>query len=73
MNNYLKCLLENVSSKLTEDQKEAIKRVKVRFEDFILGPDEKLGRTDIVRHTIDTGEAKHIKQKEIINQEIDNC
>ena len=77
---HLKCLLENVSSKLTEDQKGAIKRVIVRFQDILLGPDGKLGRTDIGRHTIDTGEAKPIKipprrvpikQKEIINKEID--
>ncbi|CAC5369122.1 unnamed protein product [Mytilus coruscus] len=77
---HLKCMLEKVSSKLSKEQKEKIKRLIFNFQDIFLGPEGKLGRTDIVKHTIDTGDAKHIRisprrvalaQKDIISQEID--
>lgn len=77
---HLQCLLDNVSPKVNEEQKQEIKKLLIRFQDIFLGPDGKLGRTEIVKHTIDTGLAKPIKipprrvplkQKEIIDQEID--
>ena len=77
---HLQCMIDNVSPKINQGQKEKIKELLIKFQDIFLGPDGKLGRTDIVKHTIDTGDSKPIKipprrvplkQKEIIDQEID--
>ena len=53
----------------------------MEYQDVFMGPDGKLGRTDLVKHTIDTGQAKPVKipptrvtqkQKQIIEDEIDS-
>ncbi|CAG2243506.1 unnamed protein product [Mytilus edulis] len=77
---HLKCMLEKVSSKLSKEQKEKIKRLIFNFQDIFLGPEGKLGRTELVKHTIDTGDARPIRipprrvalaQKDIISEEIE--
>ncbi|CAG2238862.1 unnamed protein product [Mytilus edulis] len=79
---HLKCMLEKVSSKLSKEQKEKIKRLIFNFQDIFLGPEGKLGRTELVKHTIDTGDARPIRipprrvalaQKDIISEEIEKC
>ena len=76
---HLQCLLDRVSPKIDTVEKDKIKDLLIKYQDIFLGPDGKLGRTDIVQHVIDTRDAKPIKipprrvpikQKEIIDQEI---
>ena len=76
---HLQCLIDNVSTQIKDEQKDKIKDLVIRFQELFLSPDGKLGTTDLVKHTIDTGDAKPIKiplrrvpikQKEIIDQEI---
>ncbi|VDI48927.1 Hypothetical predicted protein [Mytilus galloprovincialis] len=77
---HLTGLIDRVSSKMTESQKQDLSKLVIKYQDIFLGPDGKLGKTDIVRHTIDTGNTKPvkipprrvpIKQREIIEQELE--
>ncbi|MEW8548369.1 MAG: reverse transcriptase family protein, partial [Candidatus Thiodiazotropha sp.] len=78
---HLQTLLNGASEKLKKEQREALRSLLVEFQDIFMGPDGKLGRTDLVKHTIDTGQAKPIKipprrvpqkQKETIEKEINS-
>ena len=60
-------------------EKNQIKNLLLDFEDIFLEPDGKLGHTDLVEHSIDTGSANPIKipprrlsprQKEIVGKEL---
>ncbi|CAC5378792.1 unnamed protein product [Mytilus coruscus] len=77
---HLTGLIDRVSSKMTESQKQNLKKLVIKYQDIVLGPDGKLGKTDIVRHPIDTGNTKPvkipprrvpIKQRKVIDQELD--
>lgn len=77
---YLQPLVNNSSSNLTEKQRQLLSDTLARYADVFMGPNTPLGRTDLVRHTINTGNAKPIKlpprrlsmhQKSIADQEID--
>src|SRR5436305_9581754 len=48
---------------LTTDQQRKVKRVIRKNEDIFIKGKYEVGRTNIVKHTIDTGEEKPIKQK----------
>ncbi|XP_062598979.1 uncharacterized protein LOC134260435 [Saccostrea cucullata] len=78
---HLKIMMENVSCNITETEKSELSSVLSRYEDIFVGLDGKLGRTNKVEHTINTGESKPIKlpprrlplaQKEIAEKEIKN-
>ena len=75
---HLACLFEKVSPTLTSEQKRKVKEFLVEFQDVFIGPDGKLGRSSIVKHTIDTGDTRPIKipprrlpiaQKELVERE----
>ena len=77
---HLACLFEKVSPTLTSEQKRKVKEFLVEFQDVFIGPDGKLGRSSIVKHTIDTGDTRPIKipprrlpiaQKELVERELD--
>ena len=50
-----------MSPKLAENERNAVNKVISEFADTFMGPDGKIGRTDLVKHTINTGEARPIK------------
>ncbi len=79
--NHLKPLIENSSPALTTKQTHELTELLTRYQDVFMGPDGKLGRTDIVKHTIHTGDAAPIKlpprrvahsQQTVIEQEVHN-
>ena len=78
---HLQPLLDSASETLTNKQQESLSALLIEFQDIFMGPDGKLGRTDLVKHTIDTGNAKPIKippgrvpqkQKQTIEKEINS-
>ena len=58
-NNLEEMLLENIN----EDQKEKILALLELYADVIASGDNGLGQTDIMRHSIDTGNASPIRQQ----------
>ncbi|XP_062588198.1 uncharacterized protein LOC134249845 [Saccostrea cucullata] len=77
---HLRQLLDQVSSNFTEHQSQMLKSVLVHYSDVFIEPGGSLGRTDLVKHTINTGDARPIKlpprrlpihQKKVAEQEID--
>ncbi|MES9884702.1 MAG: RNase H-like domain-containing protein [Sedimenticola sp.] len=76
---HLKPLLDQASDSLTCEQKQSLQKLIVEYQDVFMSPDGELGRTDLVKHTIDTGNARPIKipprrvaqkQKTVIENEI---
>src|SRR5688500_12343065 len=49
--------------KLTDTQQKAMKKIIQKNEDIFIKEKYELGRTNVVKHTIDTGNEKPIKQK----------
>jgi transposase InsO family protein len=47
----------------TDEQREALSRTLSKFRKAFAGPGESLGRTHLVQHRIDTGDARPIKQQ----------
>ena len=77
---HLEVLLENPMETLTPAELATLKNLLKEFADIFMEPGGKLGRTNIVQHTIDTGDSKPIKQplrrapfkqQEIIEQEVE--
>ena len=77
---HLQPLLDNASPELTSQQRLALTNLLIEYQDVFVGPDGRLGRTDLVEHTIDTGSSKPIKlpprrtsyaQKKIIEEQLD--
>ncbi|CAC5392159.1 unnamed protein product [Mytilus coruscus] len=77
---HLKCLIDKASPELTKNQKFQLEKLIVEYQDIFTSPDGKLGRTGIVKHSIDTGDAKPIRvpprrvpltQRKTIETEID--
>jgi hypothetical protein len=75
----LQALYEKSSVGLTEEQKSKLFELLVCYKDICVGPDEKFGRTKLVKHSIDTGDSKPIKipprrlpyaQREMVEREI---
>ncbi|XP_021370891.1 uncharacterized protein LOC110461655 [Mizuhopecten yessoensis] len=78
---HLKLLVKGASSKLTEGQSQELTSLVAEFQDIFVGPEGKLGKTDIASRKIDTGEAKPIKvpprrvplaRKEVIERELES-
>lgn len=72
-------IIDKISPKVTESQKQSIKELLIDFQDIFVGPDGKLGRTNLAKHVINTGDAKpiklpprraHITQRKVIETEI---
>ncbi|CAG2204998.1 unnamed protein product [Mytilus edulis] len=77
---HLKCLIDNASPELTSEQRQQLEKCIFEYQDIFSSPDGKLGRTGIVKHSIDTGDAKPVRvpprriplgQKQVIETEID--
>lgn len=77
---HLKSIFHNISKSHTESQIEQIKDLLITYQDIFMVPDGKLGRTGLVKYSIDTGDARPIKlpsrrlsakQNEIVDNEID--
>jgi len=49
--------------KLTETQQEKVKEMLQRNEDIFIKGKYEMGRTEVTKHTIETGDEKPIKQK----------
>ena len=59
---HLQPILDSLPQEVTADQRAEVVRLLWEFQDVFMGPDGKLGRTSLVEHTIDTGDARPIKQ-----------
>lgn len=77
---HLQALVENVSDNLTFSQRSDIGKVISEYADVFVGPDGKLGRTDLVEHSIRTETDRPVKvpprrlpisQREVAAAEID--
>ena len=77
---HLQSMLTACSNELSANQLSLLHRTLKRNVDAFVGPDGKLGRTKLVKHIIDTGDAIPIKQsyrrlaqkqQEIADEEID--
>ena len=60
---HLQCLIDDAAPALTSEQLTCLSEVLGRNQDVFVGPDGKLGRTTLVKHHIDTGDARPIKQR----------
>lgn len=58
---HLQPLVERCSEKLSAEERKRLESVIYQYADIFVGPDGKLGHTDLVRHEIDTGDSKPIK------------
>jgi len=77
---YLNHLVDNVSEKLTDFEKDQLIELIKEFSCVFAQPNKPLGQTDLVTHKIDTGHHKPIKlpprrvplaKKEAVDREID--
>jgi hypothetical protein len=77
---YLQCLVNNVDPSLSANEKHQFHELLLEFQDIFMGPDGKLGQTDLVTHSIDTGDAKPVRlpprkvplaQQAVIEQEVE--
>ena len=77
---HLQPLVEGLSPELTSEEKQQFIDLITEYQDIFVGPDKKLGQTDLAYHKIDVGNVKPIKipprkcplaQREIINEELD--
>ena len=77
---HLLPLVENVSPKLTKSEREQLADTVNEYADIFVGPDGRLGHTDVIEHEIDTGDARPIKlpvrrlpiaQREVAEKEIE--
>ena len=76
---YLRLAWENAQENLTSDQSEQVKTLLMKHKDVFAKNKTDLGRTDIVKHKINTGTAAPVKQhprrlplskKELVREEI---
>ena len=58
----LQKLLENSSHELTDEQRVSLSQLLCKYKDVFADTDGQLGRTSLVKHHINTGEAPPIKQ-----------
>ena len=60
---HLKPLVTDMDEEITEQQISKLAGLVNEYADVFVGPDKKLGRTHLVKHDIDTGDAMPIKQR----------
>jgi hypothetical protein len=60
---HLKALVDGVPEECTESEREQVAKLVCKYQKSFMGPDGKLGRTPLVKHTIDTGTALPVKQR----------
>ncbi|CAC5414061.1 unnamed protein product [Mytilus coruscus] len=79
MPEHLKSMLDKVSSDLKDEEKQKLSSLIHEYEDIFVGPDGSLGRTDRVKHYIDTSDAKPVKisprrvalkQRDVLEEEL---
>ena len=77
---FLAEMVETAKSNVDHEEFAEVCQLIARHKNAFAGPDDPLGRTNIVKHTIDTGDAKPIKQaarrmnefqRKIADEEID--
>lgn len=59
---HLQDLVDNSSEHLSDPQIEQLSQLLLKYKGAFMGPDGKLGRTDLIKHHIDTGSSRPIKQ-----------
>ena len=60
---HLQPLIDNLSSEGTESERKQLTELIYKYKDSFMGPDGKLGRTNLLKHRIDTGNTRPIKQR----------
>jgi len=60
---HLTGIIEQISTELCSEQKEKVIRLISNYSDCFMSPDSKLGHTTLVEHTINTNNARPIKQR----------
>ena len=55
---HLLPLVQNTSENLSFDEKQKLTELISEFEDIFVGPDGKLGQTNLAEHYIDIGDSK---------------
>ncbi len=77
---HLQPLLDSVSDEMTIGQRTKLASLLTDYQDVFVGADGVLGRTTLVKHSTETGDAKPIKlalrripiaQKEMVDEEIE--
>ena len=77
---HLQCLLPE-EGELTTQQLDQLKDLLIEYEDIFIGPNGKVGYTDLVKHYIDTGDAppkrsvwfrKSFAEKDAIEKEVNH-
>ena len=77
---HLRGMVEDANESLNETQRKQVSALVVRWAHLFAKPDGKLGRTPLVEHHIDTGDARPIKQRprrqawakrEVIDREVE--
>ena len=58
---HLQVLLDNASTKLSQEEKHQLSNLLIQYQDIFMSPDGTLGHTDLVEHEIDTENCKPIK------------
>ena len=59
---HLQSIIDRVAEGVTKQEKRKVAGLLMGYSNIVLGPDEQLGRTALVEHTIDTQGAAPIKQ-----------
>ncbi|CAC5364025.1 unnamed protein product [Mytilus coruscus] len=76
---HLKSMLDKLSSDLKDEEKQKLSSLIHEYKDIFVGPDGFLGRTDRVKHYIDTSDAKPVKistrrvalkQRDVLEEEL---
>ncbi len=60
---HLSCIMGEASENLTPEQKLELAKILIEYEEVFVGPDGKIGKTNLVEHKIDTGDHVPIKQR----------
>lgn len=77
---HLQPLFKKASRHLSKPQQDAVERLLAKYQDSFVGPDGKIGTTDLVEHGIDTGDTCPIKssyrppgfaKKQVIDENLD--
>ena len=55
-------IIQNCQANLSESEKSDFFKFLLTFEDIFAGPDDSLGRTSLLKHSIDTGTAPPVRQ-----------
>ena len=58
---FLQPLMDTLPDEMTAVQRQQIAALLYTFQDVFAAPEGKLGQTDVVQHTIDTGDSRPIK------------